>query len=119
MSKSKGSSAYVRQGERFKQGDRSMLVVPFDYILLEELPVEGTNVGGLYMLGTTVHELITGRFKGAVSGNTLGARLRSLEQCGLVQQVRMVGGSGITAYQRTKLADKEIAVWKAQTQSTS
>lgn len=118
MSKSKGSSAYVRQAERFKEGDRSMLVVPFDYLLMEELPTDGTLVGGLYPLGVTSNEMSRKRFKGAASAATLAARLRALEMCGLVKQVRMVKTSQ-TAYQRTKLADKEIAAWKAQTQSTS
>ena len=73
-------------------------------------------VGGLYPLGKTAKELSQGRLKEAKVGiGTIAARLRALAELKLVVQVRQLHDSSTTAYQRTKLADKELAGWNPPT----
>lgn len=100
---------YVRTRERFAAGDRSMMVLPFDMMVLQSLPEHDANVGGMYQLGASVHE-ITKHFEG-LSSTEVSARVRAMEHLGLVHQVRMVGQRGKHVWQRTQLGDKELNAW--------
>ncbi len=79
------------------------LVLPLDLLLLEKLPVEGTTMGGVYEIGSTVREI---HKTIPVSVGSIAARLRSMEVQGLTRKVRMVGNNGTTAWQHTKLGKK-------------
>lgn len=91
------------------------LVVPLDYKLLEELPVEGTMLADLYEIGSTVKE-IQKKYPALHSGS-IARRLSTMMRYGLTRKVRIIGragNSGTFAWQRTHKADKLLSTWKKE-----
>lgn len=104
--------------ERAAEGDFD-LVVPLDYLILDEMTAPGTMLAGLYELGTTTKEIA--RKYNAVSPGTVAARARNMGVMGMCRKVKLVGAhtskshSGHTAWQRTELGDKMLQEWKGAT----
>lgn len=90
------------------------MVEPLDYLVLKELPDEGTNVG-LYQIGETasgVHKSLGGA--SLISLGSLVARLRMLRAAGYVRQVRMIGSKGNIAYQKTVRGKEVLESWNPE-----
>lgn len=104
---------YTRLEKRAREGDRSWLVEPLDYLLLQELPDEGTNIGGLYQLGTTI-EAIAKKYDGLTSGVASG-RIRAMNLAGMTKKVKMVAGGngGKYAWQITPFGKEVLEKWLA------
>lgn len=101
-----------RVKERWDRGDRSLLLDPLDYILLGELPIEGTLRLGLYPQGKLAGDLARGELKGALSGMAVSMRLRTMAICGLCVTQIGVGVKGQNIWQRTALGDRIYKEWK-------
>lgn len=112
MGKRQGGE-YQRIGELAKKGDFSWMVEPLDYLILKELPDEGTNVGGMYQLGTTVSSMSE---KFPVGSNVLSGRLRALSMGGLTRKIRMVAESRGKdyAWQKTVFGKEVLDKWLAK-----
>lgn len=96
---------------RAQNGDFE-LIDPLDYMLLDKLEANGTMLGGLYPLGTTVTSL-KGKFP-MLDSNQISSRLRIMNAMGLLAKVQMVGGAGRGAWQRSAIGDAELDKWKEQ-----
>lgn len=113
MTRESQGGQYKRIGELAKAGDFSWLVEPLDYLLMDQLPDEGTNVGGMYQLGATVNKLGEAF---PVGSNVLSGRLRALSMGGLVRKIRMVAEARGRdyAWQKTVFGKEVLEKWKAQ-----
>jgi DNA-binding HxlR family transcriptional regulator len=89
------------------------MIEPLDYITLDLLPDEGTNVG-LYQIGETVNQLRKKLGEKEISTGSLAARLRMMMIAGYVRKVRMVGTSGTQAWQKTVKGKEVLAAWQAK-----
>lgn len=89
------------------------MIEPLDYVILDKLPEEDTNVG-LYQIGDTIKALRKKLGEDNISTGSLSARVRLLNMTGLVRSVRMVGTSGSAAYQTTVRGKEVLDRWKAQ-----
>lgn len=105
---------YKRVAERAQEGSIA-LVEPLDYMILEQLPEQGTTLGGLVPLGGTVRDLKNTTFKSLPNAaDTLGGRLRALEAYGMVVSVVMPGSS--RGWQRTPFGQKTLKSWQNDNQ---
>lgn len=99
---------------RFNKGDRSMMVEPFDYLLIMDLPAEGTNVAGLYQVGEPVSELVKKYQAAEMTPDAISSRLRTMQNLGLTRMVRMAGGRSKragTAWQQTTKGKEVAEAW--------
>lgn len=87
------------------------MIEPLDFMIIDTLPDEGTNVG-LYQVGETIRQLRKKLGEGNISTGSLAARVRLLGQAGLTRQVRMVGTSGTLAYQKTVRGKEVLEAWQ-------
>lgn len=95
-----GRDRYKRLSEQAEEGKFS-LVMPLDKMIVEKLPLEGTLFGGLYPLGETALNLRKKHFR-ELTPDQISARLRSLQEQGLVASSPSVGTGGTLIWQRTK-----------------
>ena len=109
-------SEYERMGDKAARGEYD-LVLPLDYLLLEQLQPEGTMFAGLYQIGTTVESLAAMEQFKPLGRNIISGRMRVLHLQGLVVKVTRLGTSerikNGAAWQRTKKADELLAAWRA------
>jgi hypothetical protein len=98
--------------QRFKEGDRSMLVEPLDYRIMELLPKEGTLAGGLYPIGESVPGIVKKLGGGPLTVSMVSSRVRILNVLGLAVKKKGVGGVGNFVWQITKSGEEEVASWK-------
>lgn len=114
------SKQYQRIADLAEKGDLSFIIEPFDWIVLDLLPDEGTTVGGFYQLGTTVKDLKDNNFKDAdLTSDQISGRIRTLGAAGFARQVQMVGGRGKIAWQKTVKGKEVLATWQQQQQQKS
>lgn len=122
MSAPRKKAEYKRVAERAKEGDLSGLIEPFDYLLLEALPDEGTNVGGLYQVGSTVRQLAKDFSKMSgepISTTLIASRMVSLKYHKLARGVKLVSQNrGGNAWQRTVYGKEVAEQWRASQTST-
>lgn len=113
--------SYTRIRKKFEAGERSMLIDPFDYELMEMAQPEGMNVAGLYQIGTTSVEMAkkfhkrikdNGGDPNIITPNVISGRLSTIHSVGLIKPVQMIGGRGAKAWQRTAEGEKELAAWR-------
>lgn len=103
--------------QRFNAGDRTMVVEPLDYMLLDKLPKEGTLAGGLYPIGETVPGLVKKLGGKPVTTAIVSSRVRILGVLGLATKKKGVGGVGNFVWQITKRGEEVLQSWK-QAQSS-
>lgn len=107
---------YERVGKKAARGEFT-LVEPFDYMILEKLPEEGTLFAGMFPLGETVANLIT-KFpkipgQGTIPTSFVAGRIHSMKDQGLVvKKQAMPGTSGKAVWQRTERGTKTFENWK-------
>jgi len=94
----------------FARGEE-VLIDPMDYILLDNLPPEGTMFAGAYPDGPTSIELAHNLFEGKLKPSHLAARLRVLRLCGLAVTVNRRGRSD-KVWQINEAGDAYLAKWK-------
>lgn len=104
---------YKTMAERDRDGDEVYLVEPLDYIILESLPEEGANVGGVIPLGETVRNLVSTKFKEVgVDAAMLGGRFTSLSALGYVKRIK-IPRSDAAGWQITARGQEVLDAWKA------
>lgn len=92
---------------------KMQLVDPLDFLLLEELPEQGSQVG-IVPLGRTVPDLVRHeRFTGLTSDQVSG-RLRYMAQQGLTTTVNVLPVSRGKGYQITPAGKRALREWRAQ-----
>jgi hypothetical protein len=98
-------------GNLVEKGDFSWMVEPLDYLILQQLPDEGTSVGGLYQLGETLQGLAE---KFPLPSSALGGRLRSMKIGGLTRSVKIVPtrAGKDKAWQKTEAGKKRLEAWQ-------
>lgn len=101
---------YRNLEEKGKVGDYSDLIPPLDYLILENLPDEGTLFGGLYPLTETAINLAKTKFK-PMPATDVANRLALLKKLGLALQQKPIRGSRV-AYQRTAKGKEVFQEWK-------
>lgn len=102
--------------------EKYQLVAPIDYMILGFLPTEGTLVLGLYPLGETAHNIrlkLTAEQQKVISTVTIGARLRVMQEQGLVVSQHpgvgkrtTSGGNSRMVWQRTTSGTNALNKWK-------
>src|SRR5262245_22637427 len=103
--------------KRFKEGDRSMIVPPLDYLIIEQLPKEGTLAGGLYPIGETVPSVVKKLGGKPLTTAIVSSRVRILGLVGMATKKKGVGGVGNFVWQITPLGEEELRTWKQAQQS--
>lgn len=104
-----GRGIFVPDPEKYKE----WMVEPLDYLIMQEMPDEGTNVG-LYQVGSTVKNIHEKLGKSNISSGSLSARVRTLKLAGFIRTVRMVGTAGTAAYQKTPRGKEILDEWLKQ-----
>lgn len=89
------------------------MIEPLDYMILDILPDEGTNVG-LYQVGETTNNTRKKLGVSKITTGSLVARMRMLHAAQYIRQVRMVGTSGTIAYQKTKRGKEILTAWQSK-----
>lgn len=110
------SLAKAQYDVKFREGDRSMLIEPLDWAILEMMPDFDTNVGGLYQLGSTATD-IRSKLGVPVTVSQLSTRIRVLHVIGLCRAVRTLGATTARsgkAWQKTTFGEEELKKWEAQ-----
>ena len=116
LSSPRKKESYKKVSARAVEGDLSQLVDPLDFLLLEELPDEGTTVGGLYQVGESVQSLakkFTQRSGVDLTTTLIASRMVSLKYHGLSRGVKMLGRNrGGNAWQRTVFGKEVAEEWR-------
>lgn len=97
---------------RGRAGDYSDLILPLDYLILEQLTPEGTTMSGLYPIGSSTKAIEKG-LQGAIAGSAISARIRIMNMLGLAIKVKSLGqGNHAAAWQRSVKAEELLKKWK-------
>lgn len=94
---------------------KEWMIEPLDFLIIKNLPDEGTNVG-LYQIGETTRKLHANLGPDKISVGSLSARVSTLVAVGFARPVNMVGTAGTRAYQKTKLGKEVLETWQQQKQ---
>lgn len=99
-----------------KEGDLSLFVQPLDFLILEKLPEEGTQFGGLYQLGETTRSVEKALREehpafAEIPSTNLHSRFTSMNQAGLLHKVKALGREG-SAWQRSQLGEEALKLWR-------
>lgn len=95
------------------------LIEPLDYLILDQLPIEGTMFAGAYPEGTTVlklREIIAG---GKLASSTISQRVRYMATYEMVVKVKGLGQHGRYVWQRTQKGDAMFKEWRARNGSSN
>lgn len=101
---------YRSVAERAAEGEYE-LVDPLDYLILDNLPEEGTTIGGILPLGATVSDIAKNKLGIEVESSMISGRMVSLKTAGLAVVISMAR-SDSAGWQITKLGEKILAEWK-------
>lgn len=88
------------------------LIAPLDYLILGDLPLEGTLVFDLYPDGHTSKHLAEVVLKGQLNAAQVGRRLGSLCKFGLAVSVNAPGHHAGKLFQATPAGKKIAREWK-------
>lgn len=102
--------------DRFDNGDRSMIVEPLDWLILQVLPPEGTLAGGMYPVGETVPGVVKKLGGGPVTVPIVSSRVRILAVVGLAVRKKAVGSAKGLVWQITKKGEEAVKLWTQQQQ---
>jgi|SRR5215471_7812315 len=93
---------------------RELLVDPLDYLLLKELPPEGTKVFDAYPDGKAAEDLTKLVAGGQLDIKIISTRMRVMSRIELVAAVKTVGQSGRTIYQITPIGQRLLQEWESK-----
>jgi len=91
-----------------------LIIDPLDYLILDQLPIEGTLHFGAYAVGKTAAEIGAVIAQGQVSHGTIGARLRVMSEEGWTLKMRGIGSGSKNIWQRTHEGEKALHRWKGE-----
>jgi hypothetical protein len=96
---------------------RERMVEPLDYLLLSELPPEGTLVGGWHVIAATVNALVD-KYEG-ITPDALAGRLRSMQEMGLTVDVSVIPVSRGRGWQITEAGQQVLDAWRKESDGTN
>ncbi len=98
-----------------RSAERTPMVDPLDFMILDGLPAQGALVLGVYPDGRTAVQVMKEQFDGKVGTNILGPRFTALGVKRYVVSLGAVPGSnGKNVYQITPEGKQALAEWKAK-----
>lgn len=88
------------------------LVAPVDYLILADLPDEGSLVLGVYPQGKTAIEVSRDVLRSALNPGQTSMRLRLMAIQSITTHQRGIGNGGAKVWQRTPLGKQLYEEWK-------
>lgn len=96
------------------------LIDPLDYLILAELPIEGTMAFGVYPEGKVAQQVRAVIAEGQLSIEAISQRLRYMHRtCGYVKASKGLGTSGKNVWQRTKQGEVVLNKWRKANHGTN